>query len=71
MGHDNDHAGCSPDSCFTAKMRYWRAEGSPAVHYTGGQSFFHGATIRERQTKAIAEGRAAGLDPVPTGARWV
>lgn len=31
----------------------------------GGRKAFHGPTITERRTRAVAEARANGLDPVP------
>ena len=35
------------------------------IAFQGGKEYFHGATTKERQTKAISEARANGYDPVP------
>jgi hypothetical protein len=61
MDTHGDHSACDPDDCFAAKCRYWRSgAGTFAVSYRGGQSFFHGATIKERQGKIIADAAADG-----------
>lgn len=65
MHAQGDHATCDPDVCFTAKMRYWRMNGTPQVRYEGGRMQFHDHTIRELQDQQVKEGRAAGYDPVP------
>jgi hypothetical protein len=62
MAHDCD-ASPAPDDCFKCKMRYIRAKGGLGVSYQGGKAFFHGATIKERQDKIVAECRANGWEP--------
>lgn len=69
--HGGDHEHCSADDCITAKLRYWRVNGTPAAHYQGGRKQFHENTLRELADHQVAEARAAGIDPVPVGARWV
>lgn len=66
-----DHVGCDPDVCFTAKLRYMRASGGLALGFTYGKGDFHGPTIKERGDRMISEAKANGLDPSPVGARWV
>ena len=61
MGHhDGIHALCDPDTCFAAKMQYWRESGRAPLKFTYGQANFSGPTIRERQDKIIADAAAEG-----------
>lgn len=61
--HDQgDHDSCDPDTCFTAKMRYWRNSGGANLQFTYGKSTFSGPTIRERQDKIVSDAAAAGND---------
>lgn len=60
---DGDHASCDPDGCMSAKLRYWREGGNPALfQYTFGKASFHGPTIKERQDKIIADAKREGRD---------
>lgn len=60
--HDSgNHSLCDPDSCFAAKMAYWRERGAP-LKFTYGKDRFHGPTIRERQEKILADAKAEGRD---------
>lgn len=76
--HADDHAYCSPDPkapnyCFTAKMRYIRANGGITLSWGeyGSREQFHGDSIRERARRTVDQARANGLDPVNVGSRWV
>ena len=48
--------------CHLKNIRIWFAH---------GQENFHGDTIGEKQRKAVADAKAAGLNPEPVGTRWV
>lgn len=65
-----DHATCDPDECFTAKMRYWRENGAPAVTFQGGRNFFNGTTIKTEQDRIVAQAKAKGNDVVPYHSIW-
>lgn len=39
--------------------------------FAHGKENFHGDTIAEKQRKAVADAKAAGLNPEPVGTRWV
>ena len=41
------------------------------IGFAHGQENFHGDTIGEKQRKAVADAKAAGLNPEPVGTRWV
>jgi hypothetical protein len=70
MADCSPHDDCDPDSCFTAKLRYWRANGTPAVRYVGGQKRFHETTIPAEQRKIVAEAKRKGNEAVPQ-TNWV
>lgn len=59
--HDHgDHSACDPDTCFAAKMRYWREGGGAPMKFTYGKARFNGPTIRERQQKAFDDAAREG-----------
>lgn len=70
MAHENDHAACDPDDCFTAKARYWRENGAPGVHFQGGRNFFNGTTVKTEQDRIVSEAKAKGNDVVPYHSIW-
>ena len=51
--------------CFRCHLKNIR------IGFAHGQENFHGDTIGEKQRKAVADARAAGLNPEPVGTRWV
>jgi len=64
------HEACSPDSCFAAKMRYWRESGhSPFKHQP--REFFRGPTQRELVKDTIERAEAQGMEIAPVHNRWV
>lgn len=56
----------TPDWCFACRSKTIRTA------FQGGKEYFHDDTEANRARIAMAEARAAGLDPVPaeTGAAW-
>jgi hypothetical protein len=70
-----DHTSCDPNTCFAAKMRYWRTHGANIVTrpmLTREVSALHGPTKREFLDEHV------GLDNIKSGAavpkdkgRWV
>lgn len=70
MADHGDHSACDPDTCFTAKLRYWRAGGGAPMQFTYGRSTFSGPTIRERQDKMIAEAAEIGKEIRPVNPRY-
>jgi len=56
----------TPEWCFACRSKTIRTA------FQGGKEYFHDDTEANRARKAVAEARAAGLDPVPveTGKGW-
>lgn len=52
--HDN----CNPDTCFAAKMRYWRQNGAPIAPVPQGWS--DGPTVREQVKDTIEKAKING-----------
>ncbi len=52
-------AGRNPNTCFRCRSKGIR------VGFQGGKEYFHEDTEKRRSERAIAEGKAAGFDPVP------
>lgn len=69
-GHDNGtHDTCDPDTCFAAKMKYWREGGVP-MQFTYGKQRFSGPTIRERQQKIVDDAAREGKSVRPVNPRY-
>lgn len=49
--------------CFGHKLAYWRTEGALQMGFSYGRADFHGPTVRERAATAVADARAAGIEP--------
>lgn len=65
-----NHEGCSPDTCFAAKMRYFRENGLNVTYQQGRKKFHDGPSIRS-QLNEISEGAKAGkIDPQRKDQVW-
>ena len=52
------------EGCYACKVS------TVGLQFTYGKADFHGATIGERQERAVSDARSAGLDPVPQEKTW-
>lgn len=69
--HDSgNHEHCDPDSCFAAKLKYWREGGGAPLKFTYGKDTFSGPTIRERQDKILSDAKREGRDIRPVNPRY-
>ena len=57
------HKSCDPDSCFKAKLAYWRENGAPGATFAGGRQAFHESpSIAQQERNHIAELKTAGVE---------